>query len=123
MKPAEEYILNQPEPFMSILLHLQILIESSFPNVDLQFKWKIPFYYLNEKPFCYLNPSKKKGYVDVAFWVSAHLTKYNEHLISENRKVVKSLRYFKIEDINEEILLSVLAEAHSLKDKGFYKRS
>ncbi len=123
MKPAEEYILNQPEPFKSILLHLQILIESSFPNVDLQFKWKIPFYYLNEKPFCYLNPSKKKGYVDVAFWVSAHLTKYNEHLISENRKVVKSLRYFKIEDINEEILLSVLEEAHSLKDKSFYKRS
>lgn len=123
MKPAEEYILNQPEPFKSILLHLQILIETNFSEVDLQFKWKIPFYYLNEKPFCYLNPSKKKGYVDVAFWVSAHLTKYNEHLISENRKVVKSLRYFKIEDINEEILLSVLKEAHSLKDKGFYKRN
>ena len=70
----------------------------------------------------YLNPSKKKGYVDVAFWVSAHLTKYNEHLISENRKVVKSLRYYQLEDINEEILLSVLAEAHQLKDKGFYKR-
>ena len=123
MKPAEEYILNQPEPFKSILLHLQILIEATFSEVDLQFKWKIPFYYLNEKPFCYLNPSKKKGYVDVAFWVSAHLTKYKEHLVSENRKVVKSLRYFKIEDINEEILLSVLKEAHSLKDKGFYKKN
>ncbi|AQS95244.1 2-dehydro-3-deoxyphosphooctonate aldolase [Polaribacter sp. BM10] len=115
MKPAEEYILNQPEPFKTILLHLQILIEATFSEVDLQFKWKIPFYYLNT--------SKKKGYVDVVFWVSAHLTKYNEYLISENRKVVKSLRYFKIEDINEEILLSVLKEAHSLKDKGFYKRN
>lgn len=123
MKPAEEYILNQPEPFKSILMHLQILIETSFPEVELLFKWKIPFYYLNDKPFCYLNPSKKKGYVDVAFWVSAHLTKYNEHLISENRKVVKSLRYRTIDDINEEILLSVLEEAHQLKDKGFYKKS
>ena len=123
MKPAEAYILNQPEPFKSILLHLQILIETSFPEVDLQFKWKIPFYYLDEKPFCYLNPSKKKGYVDVAFWVSAHLTKYNEFLISENRKVVKSLRYKSIEDINEEVLLTVLEEAHQLKDKGFYKKS
>ncbi len=123
MKPAEEYILNQPEPFKSILMHLQILIETSFPEVDLLFKWKIPFYYLNDKPFCYLNPSKKKGYVDVAFWVSAHLTKYNEHLISENRKVVKSLRYRSIDDINEEVLLSVLEEAHQLKDKGFYKRN
>jgi hypothetical protein len=123
MKPAEEYILNQPEPFKSILMHLQILIETSFPEVELLFKWKIPFYYLNDKPFCYLNPSKKKGYVDVAFWASAHLTKYNEHLISENRKVVKSLRYRTIDDINEEILLSVLEEAHQLKDKGFYKKS
>lgn len=60
MKPAENYILNQPEPFRSILLHLQILIEGNFPEVDLQFKWKIPFYYLDGKPFCYLNPSKKK---------------------------------------------------------------
>ena len=122
MKPAEAYILNQPEPFKSILLHLQILIETSFPDVDLQFKWKIPFYYLDNKPFCYLNPSKKKGYVDVAFWVSAHLTKYNEHLVSEGRKVVKSLRYKRIEDINEEVLLTVLEEAHQLKEKGFYKK-
>lgn len=122
MKPAEEYILSQPEPFRSILLHLQILIETSFPQVELQFKQKIPFYYLDNKPFCYLNPSKKKGFVDVAFWVSAHLTKYNEYLVSENRKVVKSLRYFKLEDINEDVLLSVLDEAHQLKEKGFYKR-
>jgi hypothetical protein len=123
MKPAEAYILDQSEPFKAILLHLQILIEGAFPKVDLQFKWKIPFYYLNDKPFCYLNPSKKKGYVDVAFWVSAHLTKHNEHLISENRKVVKSLRYYSLEDIDEEVLLTVLEEAHQLKDKGFYKKS
>lgn len=123
MKPAEAYILNQPEPFKTILLHLQILIENTFPEVDLQFKWKIPFYYLDNKPFCYLNPSKKKGYVDVVFWVSAHLTKYNEFLISDNRKVVKSLRYFKLEDINEDVLLTVLKEAFAKKEAGFYKRS
>lgn len=123
MKPAEEYILNQPEPFKSILMHLQILIESSFPKVDLQYKWKLPFYYLDDKPFCYLNPSKKKGYVDVAFWLSNDLKKYNEYLISENRKVVKSLRYYKLEDINKEILVSVLTEVNQLKEKGFYKKS
>lgn len=122
MKPAEEYILNQQEPFKSILMHLQILIESTFPEVELKFKWKIPFYYLNNKPFCYLNASKKKGYVDVVFWVSAHLTQYNEFLISENRKVVKSLRYFSLKDINEEILLTVLAEAFEKKEAGFYKK-
>ncbi|MGB1284309.1 MAG: DUF1801 domain-containing protein [Polaribacter sp.] len=122
MKPAEAYILEQPEPFKSILLHLQIVIESNFPDANLQFKWRLPFYYLDDKPFCYLNPSKKKRYVDVGFWVSAHLTKYNEFLISDGRKVVKSLRYFGLEDINEEILIAVLREAHENKGKGFWKK-
>ncbi|MDP5092002.1 MAG: DUF1801 domain-containing protein [Polaribacter sp.] len=123
MRPAEEFILRQQEPYKSILLHLQILIENAIPEVELKFKWKIPFYYLNEIPFCYLNVSAKKKYVDVAFWVSSHLSKHSEHLISENRKVVKSLRYFCIEDINETILLDVLQEAFYQKDKGFYKKS
>jgi hypothetical protein len=122
MKPAEVYILDQPEPFKTILMHLQILIENSFPEAILLFKWKMPFYNLENKPFCYLNPSKKKGYVDVGFWVSSHLTKYNEFLVTDNRKVVKSLRYTSVDDINEKILLSVLEEAFSKKDSGFYKR-
>jgi hypothetical protein len=122
MKPAEDYILNQPEPFKSILLHLQILIEGAFPEIVLRYKWRIPVYYLEDKPFCYLNASHKKKYVDVCFWASAHLTKYTEFLVTENRKVVKSLRYFKLKDINEKVLISVLLEAHQLKDKGFYKR-
>jgi hypothetical protein len=42
--------------------------------------------------------------------------------VTENRKVVKTLRYFSVDEINEEILLTVLEEAHQLKDKGFYKR-
>lgn len=122
MKPAEQYILNQPEPFKSILVHLQILIENSFPEAKLEFKWKIPFYYLEGKPFCYLNPSKKKGYVDVGFWLSSHLEQFEEHLISENRKVVKSLRYTSVDDIDDVVLISVLKEAFEKKQKGFYKR-
>ncbi|WP_299012210.1 DUF1801 domain-containing protein [uncultured Polaribacter sp.] len=122
MKPAEAHILNQPEPFKNILLHLQILIERNFSDVDLQYKWKLPFYYLENKPFCYLNSSQKKGFVDVGFWLEEPLEKYNEHLITDNRKVVKSLRYFAIEDINETILLSVLDEAFKLKGNGFYKK-
>jgi len=120
MKPAENYILEQPEPYKTILSHLQILIESAFSDVKLEYKYRIPFYYLNGKPFCYLNSVIKKGYVDVGFWASAHL-KYNTHLVSDGRKVVKSLRYKTIKDINEEVLLSVLEEAYKVNYKGFWK--
>jgi hypothetical protein len=122
MKPAEEYILKQEEPFKSILLQLQILIEHHFPEVELQFKWKIPFYVLNGSPFCYLNPSKKKGYVDVGFYGDNKLKKHNDLIITEGRKVVRSLRYFTTNDINSDILIYVLSEANKDSIKGFWKK-
>lgn len=122
MNPAEEYILNQPEPFRSILLHLKSVIESVIPEVDMKYKWSIPCFYNGKHPICYLNASQKNGYVDIAFWNSAHLTKHIELMATEDRKVVKSLRYTTLEDINDEILIEVLQEADSLKEKGFYKK-
>jgi len=72
MKPAEDYILNQTEPFRSILLHLQSVIEHTIPELVLKYKYRIPYYYCNEKPYCYLNQSK--DYVDLGFWNGAHLS-------------------------------------------------
>ena len=122
MNPAENYILQQDEPFKSILLHLQVLIEHQFEQLELKYKYRIPFYYLHGKPFCYLNVPKNKGFVEVGFWASAHLSKYNEHLVTAGRKVVKSFRYDSVESINQEILLAVLEEAFTMNHKGFWKR-
>ncbi len=120
MKPAEDYILSQQEPFRSILMHLQAIIEHTIPEADLLFKWKLPCYYIDKKPICYLN--KTKDYVDVGFWHSAHLTKYDEYLVSEKRKIVKSLRYKTLEDINDTILIGVLKEVYKHKGKSFWKK-
>ena len=112
MNPAENYILNKPEPYRSILLHLQIVIENTIPDTELKYKYKIPFYYINNKPFCYLNVTK--GYVDVGFWKANLLTLHLEHLVTENRKMMKSLRYWKQEDVKDDILIDVLEEALKL---------
>ena len=122
MNPAENYILSKPEPFKSILIQLQILIETNYPKVDLKYKWNLPMYYLDDNPFCYLNAPIKKGYVDLCFWASAHLKNYLEYLVTENRKVVKSLRYTSVDEIDGEILLEILKEAANKNHKGFYKR-
>lgn len=122
MNPAEEYILYQPEPFRGILLHVKAVIESVIPEVDMKFKWNIPCFYAGKKPICYVNAVKKKGYVDVAFWNSAHLTKHLELMVTEERKVVRSLRYRSLKEIDDDVLVDVLEEAYSRKDKGFYKR-
>lgn len=119
MNPAENYILNQPEPFRTILIQLQVTIEFAVPELELLYKWRIPFYYYKGKPFCFLNVTK--GYVDVGFWGGAHLDAYNEYLVSENRKVMKSLRYFSINEIDHEILIKVLKEAEKVSARGFWK--
>jgi len=121
MNPAENYILNQEEPFRNMLLHLQSVIERTVPHASLKFKWKLPCYYVNDSPFCYLNVSVKKRYVDVGFWRSNHLTKHADKMTMEGRKMIKSLRYNNLEEIDETVLKEVLAEAYSVKDKKFWK--
>ena len=122
VKPAEAYILNQPEPYRSILLHIQMIIEHTLPEAELKYKWRIPCYYLGETPMCYLNASHKKQFVDVGFWHSAYLLEFDEYLISENRKVVKSLRYSSLETIDDAIFIAILNEVKKQKGKSFYKK-
>ncbi|MGV6828021.1 MAG: DUF1801 domain-containing protein [Flavobacteriales bacterium] len=119
MNPAEHYILNQTEPFKSILLQLQVIIENSLPEVELLYKYKIPFYYIHKKPFCYLNVSK--GYVDLVFWHGAHLQKNQKLLVTGGRKHMKSFRYYKTNDIHHKALTETLKEAFLIKHKKYYK--
>jgi hypothetical protein len=119
MNPAALYILEKPEPFRAILLHLQATVEVVIPETELLFKWRVPFFYIDNNPFCYMNFSKK--YVDLVFWHGAHLTQHTEVLVSEGRKHMKSLRYKTLEGIDQQILSEVLLEAYSLRDRKYYK--
>ncbi len=112
MNPAENYILNQQEPYRSILLHIQVIIEHTIPELDLKYKYKIPFYYIHKKPFCYLNVTK--GYVDIGFWKGNQLQIHRDQFVTENRKMMVSLRYWKQEDVESDILIDVLREALKL---------
>ena len=119
MNPAENFILNKTEPYRSMLLHLQMVIEHTLPDVELKFKWKVPFYYVGKRPVCFLNQSK--DYVDVGFWNAAHLTVNIDQLTTANRKMMKSLRYKSLEEINDQILIEILQEAYKIRDKKFWK--
>ncbi|QLG46161.1 DUF1801 domain-containing protein [Costertonia aggregata] len=119
MNPAEHYIIHKPEPFRSILLYLRSVIENTIPNIDLRYKYRIPFYYIGDRPFCYLNQSK--DYVDLGFWNAAHLTLHLELMTTAGRKTMKSLRYRSLEEIDTIVLTEVLQDAYSVKERKFYK--
>ena len=114
MNPAETYILKQPEPYKTILLQLQVIFEHVFPGIELKYKYRIPFYYLEGKPFCYLNASHKKQFVDVGIVKGTQNQIHTAHLVTEKRKKMASLRYKTVEDIDNDILIEVLKKAASL---------
>ena len=102
-----------------MLLHLQSVIELNIPEVDLKYKYRIPFYYSNGKPFVYLNQSK--DYVDVGFWHANHLTIHLDKMTTKGRKMMKSLRYSSLKQIDDKILVEVLKDAYTVKGKSFWK--
>ncbi len=102
-------------------MHLQAFIERQVPEAELKYKWKVPFFYLKGKPFCYLNQSKH--YVDLGFWNAAHLTVHPGQLVADGRKVMRSLRYTALADIDHDILASVLQNACEVHGKGFWKQA
>ncbi len=106
MKPAEAYILNQKEPYRSILLQLQSIIEAVAPNTQLLYKWRIPFYYCNNIPLCFLNQSR--DYVDLGFWHFEKMDQYTNYFVATNRKSVRSLRYKSVDDINDDVVVYVI---------------
>jgi len=98
-------------------MQLQTIIEAVAPNAELLYKYRIPFYYNNGFPLCYLNQSK--DYVDLAFWHGDQLKKYREHFVTTNRKVVTSLRYKTIEDINDEVVVYVIEQQLAININPF----
>ncbi|WP_299118727.1 DUF1801 domain-containing protein [uncultured Winogradskyella sp.] len=117
MNPAEAYILKQSEPYKSILLQLQAIVEAVAPNTELLYKWRIPFYYCNGIPLCFLNQSK--DYVDLAFWHFDKMDEFTEHFVDANRKSIRSLRYKSVEDINDEVVVYVLEKQLEINTNPF----
>jgi hypothetical protein len=114
MKLNDEYIFRQPEKQQSILLHLISVFEREIPELELLFKWGIPYFYYRKKPFCYLAPNHKKGFVDAGFARGFQLKRNQDSLIGEKRNTVKSLRYYTLEGIDNLILEDVIQEALGL---------
>ncbi|UZO80834.1 DUF1801 domain-containing protein [Aquimarina sp. ERC-38] len=114
MNPAQNYIFQKPEPFQSILLHLDGIITLTIPEVTLKYKWHLPFYYLNDKMFCFLNFRKK--FVDLGIPYGDELSDTSHLLIAgEGRKKLRSLQIYTVEDINDNDVIEVLTELSSLK--------
>lgn len=114
MKPTEVYILKQSPHFQEILFYIIDVVEKELLDTELLFKWGVPYFYYKKKPFCYLAPNKKKGFVDIGFAKGFQLTIHQDVLVGENRNTVKSLRYYSLNSVKDKVLREVINEASLL---------
>lgn len=114
MKLTDEYIYRQPEKYQAILMHLIAVFEQQIPELQLCLKWGMPYFYYKKRPFCYLAPNHKKGFVDAGFSRGFQLKRNQEELIGEKRNTMKSLRYYDLEEVDNAILIDVIQESLAL---------
>lgn len=117
MKPSEEYVLRQSSEFQGIIYYVIAVIEQEMQPIELLFKWGIPYFYYEKQPFIYIAPNKSKGFVDIGFAKGFQLKLHQDILVGEKRNTVKSLRYFKIDSVDDLVLREVIQEAKLLYKK------
>lgn len=123
MNPALENTHNVPEPFRAIMMYLQLLVEVASPNAQLIYKWHLPFYYLDKKSlFCFLNYRKTFADLGLAYG-DALRDKQGVSIAGENRNMMRPLCFYKLEDIDDTVVIETLQELELLRETTKKTRS
>jgi hypothetical protein len=112
MKEIDLFYENQEEPLKGCFLALRSILKVAHPAITEEWKYKLPFFYLNKKMFCYLWKEKltEDAYVSFADGFRLH----HSALESGDRKRFKIYRINPTEDIDVEELAEILEEAFAL---------
>ncbi|MCX6182831.1 MAG: DUF1801 domain-containing protein [Bacteroidetes bacterium] len=116
MKAAENYIYDAPEKYRDLLYRLREILLNASPYIEEKIAYMVPFY----KHFgmlCYIAHGKRG--VEVGFWRGHELSNEQGVLISDGRKIVRSLVYEKMEELDESILMEIVQEAMLLNEEHF----
>lgn len=109
MDRVEDYILRLPEEKREMYIVLRDFIIETVPGVTNKISYGIPFFYL-KKPFCYLHQNKNGG-IDLSFMAGHRMSNPYGKLEKRDRKLVRTLYYQSINDIDLNILKDTLLEA------------
>jgi hypothetical protein len=119
MNASEKYIEDAPEKYRETLYVLREIILNSSPFIEEKIAYTVPFF----KHFgmlCYIAHGKRG--VEVGFWRGNELSNEQGALSNDERKIVRSLVYQKVEDIDEQILMEILQEAMMLNEERFKEK-
>ncbi|MFK8046721.1 MAG: DUF1801 domain-containing protein [Crocinitomicaceae bacterium] len=105
----ESFFRLKPEPQQSCLYFLRSTITSFHPEIRETYKWKLPFYTIRDKMFCYLWIDKLNDQPYVCFTKGAQMS--HPSLELGERKKMKAFYVDPYQDIDMTILTEILTEA------------
>lgn len=109
LSEIDHFYLDKEEPLKSCLLALRGLILSQDKNITCHWKYKLPFFYYNEKMFCYLwiHKKYKQPYIGI---VKGNQLNHPD-LLLENRSQIKILLIDPEKDIPVKTINTILKKA------------
>lgn len=109
----ENFYLNLPEPNRSCMLSLRDFIAPLHPDITQEWKYRLPFFYLQGKMFCYLWQDKNTSYPYIGFTDGGKMK--HPMLVQGDRKRMKVLLINPNEDLPIKVLNQVFKEAFTLR--------
>ncbi|MFT3950318.1 MAG: DUF1801 domain-containing protein [Agriterribacter sp.] len=112
LRPIDVFFLEKEEPVKSCLLFLREFIPTLDKRITEEWKYRLPFYYLNGRMFCYLwiHKKYKQPYIGIA-----EGNKLNHpDLLQEQRARMKILLIDPAKDIPVKKIKLILKKAIAL---------
>ena len=108
----ESFFRLKPEPQQSCLYFLRSIITNCHPEIRETYKWRLPYYTLKGKTFCYLWIDKTNDFPYVCFTRGAEMA--HPELEKGERKKMKAYYIDPYQDIDVKTLSDILNEAMAL---------
>lgn len=112
MNEIDAFFEKLEEPNKSTFLFLKNFIKNYHTDIEIYYKWKLPYLYYKEKPLCYIWKDKKTNEPYLSFAKGSKM----EHpkLVKGNRTLFKILPINPLKDIDTLLIAELLDQAFEL---------
>lgn len=115
MQELDLFYLNKEEPVKGCLLFLRKFIPQLYSGIQEKYKYRLPFFYFQNKMFCYLWIDKKDGFPYIG--VVDGLLIEHPALEKGDRKRMKILKFDPNEEVPVDDIREVLMQSIALRLK------
>lgn len=125
LEDIDEFIFQLPRNEQVILKRLRAIIMGCDPRIREQFSYGVP-YYFRKRRICFIWPKSvpygpKDALVSFGFCYANMLSKEHNGLLKEGRTQVAVIKYANLNEIDEQLINTILQEAILVDQLPFNK--